>query len=217
MRDSRARGATARGSRPARAARPRRPRPRGARARRRGAAISATWAPAVWTGSSALSGSWKIIASRPRRAARVRRPCSGSSLAVEHHGAGVDADRLPGAAPSRARSVRLLPRPGLADDAERAARARRANETPSTTRAAPVADRRHARARGRAPAERRRGHCGRSRSASPSPISERLRPVSTTAIPGHRRQRPVRRQELLARRLIIVPQSGVGGWTPRPR
>ncbi len=65
-------------------------------------------------------------------------------------------------------------------------------------------------------AEQRLAHSGLSRSASPSASSESPSAVITTAIPGivDSSQRVVRN---VWPSPIIRPQSGVGGWTPRPR
>ena len=64
--------------------------------------------------------------------------------------------------------------------------------------------------------ERRRVHSGRSRSASPSPISESPSPVMTTATPGMVLSCHFTVMNVCPS-AIIVPQSGVGGWMPRPR
>ena len=120
-----------------------------------------------------------------REAAAARRP------RVARRPSGISCRRAaPGPASTRtaggvsamiARSVRLLPLPDSPTiPIERPPST--ANDTPSTTRQrrwrSPTRDDEVANL------ERRRGHCGRSRSASPSPTSDRLRPVSTTAIPG---------------------------------
>ena len=59
-------------------------------------------------------------------------------------------------------------------------------------------------------------HSGRSRSASPSPISDRPRAVITTTTPGI-----VESSHFVVMKAwpsaIMPPQSGVGGWMPRPR
>ncbi len=65
-------------------------------------------------------------------------------------------------------------------------------------------------------AQQRLAHSGLSRSARPSARSERPSAVTTTAIPG-----TVESSQCVVRNVcpsaIIVPQSGVGGCTPRPR
>jgi len=60
------------------------------------------------------------------------------------------------------------------------------------------------------------GHDLRSSADSPSPMSERAKPVSTTARPGAVASRgwTLKNSEPDC---IIAPHSGVGGWTPRPR
>ena len=59
-------------------------------------------------------------------------------------------------------------------------------------------------------------HSGRNMSASPSPSSDREIPVNTTASPGM-----MAIHWSLWRKfwpsVIIDPQSGAGGWIPRPR
>ena len=111
------------------------------------------------------------------------------------------------------RNVRLLPLPDSPTmPSERPAST--AKDTPSTTRQrrVAIADRE----REVAHLQRGRRHCGRSRSASPSPTSDRLRPTRTTAMPGN-----VASVHFVVRNswpsLIIVPHSGVGGWMPSPR
>ena len=61
-----------------------------------------------------------------------------------------------------------------------------------------------------------RAHRGRCRSASPSPSSERPTPTRMTAMPGMMDSHGCTVMKAWPS-LIIAPQSGAGGWMPRPR
>ena len=166
---SRARGAPARGSRPARAARA----PVSASARRGRPPTRRDLGDLGAhreTGSSAAA-SWKTRLTRAPRTARACQAASGSRCRLTLPATVADRQRAPAAAAHRRAQCQALAAARLADDAEGRPARDREGRSPSTARA-PIPGTRSSSARSSTCA--RRGHRRtQPESASPSPISEK--------------------------------------------
>ena len=230
--------ARARGCRrpPAGAARsPWRPRGSCPRWMRSGSAICL---PIFMTGLSDVIGSWKIIAiSAPQMSRRSLQAHGGELHALEAHGALRGSTLRRGSRPMIERERIVLPEPGLADDAERAAAVEReadavdgpddaergleevrrfSTSSSGAVRRAAVSACRCGSARGCSSAAHPMASRMLNRSASTSPIRLMERMVRNSTSGRHQRDppRPPASRSLPAK--IILPHVGVGASTDEP-